>query len=100
MQLADIKKLTDLARIDMSEEEMIEIAKDFDSILAYVSQVQEASKLISEKKNTSEKNSEDYFSHNVMREDEVTNKPGEYTEKIIANMPEMQDEYLKVKQIL
>jgi aspartyl/glutamyl-tRNA(Asn/Gln) amidotransferase C subunit len=98
MQIEDVKKLADLARIDMSEEEMKGIAKDFDPILAYVSQVQEALKIsenISHKKKP-----EDYFLHNVGREDVVTNKRGEYTEKIISEMPDTQDGFLKVKQIL
>jgi len=107
MQLADVKKLADLARIDMSDEEMKGIAKNFDSILAYVGQVQEASKLISARQPASpaggdlvEKKSEDYFLHNVMREDIVTNNRGEYTEQIVEEMPDKQDGYLKVKQIL
>jgi len=100
MQLEDVKKLADLARIDMSEEEMQEIAKDFDPILAYVGQVQEASKLISERQDLEEKKPEDYFLHNVMREDVVTNNRAQFTDKIIAEMPDTQDGFLKVKQIL
>ena len=98
MQLEEIKKLADLARIDMSEEEMKEIAKDFDSILAYVGQVQEvSSRTVLEEES---KKPEDYFLHNVMREDVVTNKKGEYTEKILKDAPDTQDGFLKVKQIL
>jgi len=100
MQLEDVKKLADLARIDMSEEEMAEIAKDFDSILAYVGQVKEASKLISTRQGLAEKKSEDYFLHNIMREDVVTNNRGEYTEKIFKNAPDTENGFLKVKQIL
>lgn len=98
MQLEDIKKLADLARIDMSEEEMTGIAKDFEPILAYVGQVKEALEL---SENIShDKKPEDYFLHNVGREDIVTNKRGEYTEKIMNEMPDTQDGFLKVKQIL
>ena len=98
MQLADIKKLADLARIDMGEEEMIGIVKDFDAILAYVGQVQEVSKL----KNTQplHENPDNYFLQNVMREDLVTNIRGEFTEKILADAPDTQDGFLKVKQIM
>lgn len=96
MQLENIKKLADLARIDMSEEEMKEIAKSFDSILAYVGQVKE----VSADKDLEKKRPEDYFLHNVMRDDVVTNKRGEYTDKITAEMPDTQDGFLKVKQIL
>ncbi len=98
MKREDVKKLANLARIDMSDEEMEEIAKDFDAILAYVGQVKEVSRI----KNVEleSKNYDDYFLHNVMRDDVVTNKRGENRDKIIAEMPDTQDEYLKVKQIL
>ncbi len=97
MQIEDIKKLAILARIDLSDEEMIEIAKDFDPILAYVSQVQEVSKLNDLSVGSS---SNDFVLNNIMREDEVTNKSGEYTDKIINSMPETESGFLKVKQIL
>jgi len=107
MTLEEIKKLANLARIDMTESEMKEIAKDFDAILSYVGQVQEVSKLTSARQlahptggGLAEKKPEDYSLCNVMREDVVTNKRGEYSEKIIAEMPDTQDGYLKVKQIL
>lgn len=98
MKLEDVKKLADLARIDMSEEEMTIIAKDFDPILAYVGQVQEALKLNENIRDG--KQPEDYFLHNIMREDVVTNKRGEYTEKILADAPDTENGFLKVKQIL
>lgn len=93
MQLADIKKLADMARIDMSEQEMTEMAHDFDGILAYVGQVQEAVKL-------STIDDVKFSFTNVAREDVVTNVGGEYTDKIIAQFSDKDDGYLKVKQIL
>lgn len=96
MQIKDIKKLANLARIDMSEEEMKGITKNFDSILAYVGQVQN----LSAKQDLVDKKPEDYFLYNIMREDIVTNNRGEYTDRIIAEMPDTQDGFLKVKQIL
>src|SRR3989338_1753860 len=98
MQLEEIKKLANLARIDMTDEEMEGIAHDFDAILAYVSQVQEVSKLNNIQ--SLHDNPNNYFLQNVMREDVVTNKRGEYTEKILANAPDVQDGFLKVKQIM
>jgi len=96
MQLNDIKKLVNLARIDMTEDEMSEIGKDFDSILAYVGQVEN----LSTKDSVFDPKEEDYFLRNIMREDEVTNKRGEYTDKILGQAPNTQDGFLKVKQIL
>jgi len=98
MQLDDIKRLAELARIDMSEEEMNSLVKDFDSILAYVGQVQEVSKLYNIE--TLHENPDNYFLKNVMREDVVLNKEGEYKEKILANAPDTENGYLKVKQIM
>ncbi len=98
MQLEDIKKLANLARIDMSDEEMINIAKDFDPILAYVGQVQEVLKL--SENILSDKKPEDYFLHNITRDDIATNERGEYTENILADAPETENGFLKVKQIL
>jgi len=99
MQIEDVKKLANLARIDMSEDEMKEVAKDFDSILAYVGQVQEASKLVQDLTEKG-KRPEDHFLYNVMREDVTTNKSGEHTEKILKNAPETEDGFIKVKQIM
>jgi aspartyl/glutamyl-tRNA(Asn/Gln) amidotransferase C subunit len=98
MELADVQKLADLARIDMSEDEMKEVAKDFDSILAYVSQIQEFSK--SNNPELVDYNQDNYFLNNVMREDVATNTKDQYSEKIINEFPDKQDRYLKVKQIL
>jgi len=98
MQLEDVKKLASLARIDMNEEEMQEVAKDFDAILAYVGQVKE----VSSKQETFDDNQkpEDYFLYNIVREDIATNKTGEHTEKILDNSPDTESGFIKVKQIM
>jgi aspartyl-tRNA(Asn)/glutamyl-tRNA(Gln) amidotransferase subunit C len=92
MELEDIKKLAQMARLDMPEEEMIEMAHDFDPILKYVSHVQEVTE--------SQDSEPTYMVSNVMREDIVTNTPGFYTEKITEQMPDTEGGFLKVKQIL
>ncbi len=92
MQLEDIKKLAEMARIDMTDMELTEMANDFDPILAYVGQVQGIAELSDIKQAN--------LLENVMREDIVTNMAGEYTDKLIEQMPSSQDGFLKVKQIL
>lgn len=95
MKLEDVKKLAEMSRIDMDESQLESIAHDFDAILAYVGQVQEASKIASgaiDKK--------DLNLVNVMREDVATNEAGSYSEKLIAEMPDTENNFLKVKQIL
>lgn len=98
MKLQDVKKLADLARINMSDEEMESIAHDFDAILAYVDQVKEVSKL--NKIEALHENSDNYYLQNVIRDDVITNNSGEYNKKIISQMPDTKDGFLKVKQIL
>lgn len=92
MQLADVKKLAEMARIDMSEEELTEVAQEFDSILSYIGQIQEVSGL-------PEAEGQEVL-ENVVREDVATNTPLQYTSHIVAEMPDSQDGFLKVKQIL
>ena len=96
MDSKEIKKLADLARIDMSEEEMEGVAKDFQSILAYVGQVQEVSGEMID----NVKNKDDYFTRNVTREDVVTNDSKGNTDKILSNAPETEDGFIKVKKIM
>ena len=91
MLLDDIKKLAGMARVDMTDEELAPMASEFDPILAYVGQVQEV--VLSDTKVS-------YILENVMREDIVTNPAGTYTDAIIEQMPDSQDGFLKVKQIL
>ncbi len=93
MQLVDIKKLAEMARLDMSDTEMSEMARDFDGILEYVGHVQEAVKM-------SQIDDVTFSFTNVMREDIATNEALFYTDKIIAQFPDQEDGYLKVKQIL
>ena len=96
MKLEDMKKLAVMARIDMSDGELTEMASDFDAILAYVGQVQEIANTLE----TSTQSPEAYSLYNVMRDDVVTNPAGEYTAKLLEQMPDSQDGFLKVKQIL
>ncbi len=87
----DIQNLAQLARIEISENEAESLTGEIDSILAYVSQVQNIS-ADSEKK--------DLVLKNVMREDVVTNATGEFAENLLSLAPQREGNYLKVKKIL
>jgi aspartyl-tRNA(Asn)/glutamyl-tRNA(Gln) amidotransferase subunit C len=92
MNITDIEKLAILARLDISAEEKESLLKDFGSIMNYIAQIGEVSvpnDLVPE-----------YSLTNVMRADVVINEGGTYTEKLIAEMPDNEAGYLKVKQIL
>lgn len=92
MELKDVKKLSELARIDISDDEAKELLKDMDSILSYIGDIKEAA--------AAEVLPEVGALRNVMREDGESHKPGEYSKKILAEAPKTEKEYVKVKQIL
>ena len=97
MDIEIIKQLADKARVDMSEDEMKEIGDSFGPILSYVGNIKEVSGSIDEDALYQEVSDEPT---NILREDIVTNKTGEYTEKILKQAPSTENGYLKVKQIL
>jgi len=93
LEIKDIEKLAKLARIKLDEDEKARLLKEIDPILNYVAQIQEvSSKGDNAKKAGNVKN--------VMRDDEALNKTGQFTDVLIADMPESKDGFLKVKKIL
>jgi aspartyl-tRNA(Asn)/glutamyl-tRNA(Gln) amidotransferase subunit C len=89
----EIKKLAELARIEIKEEELAGLSKDMDSILAYLDQVKEMSGKTEEVIELGE-------NYNIWREDIEPNEPGEYSKELIAEFPNSKNGYLKVKKIL
>jgi aspartyl-tRNA(Asn)/glutamyl-tRNA(Gln) amidotransferase subunit C len=96
----EIKKLADLARIEMGEEEMQQLSGEMDAILGYVGQV----KSIVEEKDLE---SPPLVVRgglggviNIMREDKNPTESETYSKELIAEFPKSQDNYLKVKKIL
>jgi len=92
MELKDIEKLADLARIEMSQEEKTKILGDMDSILGFIDQIQEAKVDITERQAG--------LVRNIMREDENPHESGIYTEDILREVPKVRDGYVEVKKIL
>lgn len=89
----DIKKLSDLARINIKDSEMESLAKDMDSILGYVGQV---SSVVEGKKNSIELGEV----YNVFREDQDPNTSGKHSKDLLAEAPQTQGDFIKVKKIL
>ncbi len=94
MEIRDIEKLAKLARIELTDAEKVAFAHDLDSILGYVDQIREVA--------TDDKPAEVGGIFNVLREDEVQpdHETGQFTEKILAEAPAVQDGFVKVKKIL
>ena len=90
MEIKDIEKLAELAKIELNDIEKQGLLKDFDGILNYVKQIEsvQVEEIIPEYKNK-----------NVWREDIV--EPREFShEEIIKQFPDAQDNFVKVKKIL
>ncbi len=92
MKREDIKKLAGLSRIDISEQEEGELLADMEAILGYVSEIGEVA--------TEERPHEAGALRNVIREDKDPHAEGAYTEEILGEVPQTEDGYVKVKQIL
>lgn len=87
----DLDNLSKLARITLLEEEKSKMLLDIQSILGYVSEINNVdSKIIHEK--------ETLF--NVVREDLVTRESGSHSLDLLREAPEVEGKYLKVKQVL
>lgn len=89
----DVEHLATLARIELTDEEMLEVAEKLTPVLDYVSEI---SKVVTEE------NAEARVGElrNVMRADSVPNEGGQYTDAILKNAPRSQDGYFKVSQIM
>jgi len=89
----DVLKLADLAHISVAPADAATMAKEMDAILAYVDDVSKLSaNAATERKKPA--------LYNVVREDVVTNTPGQYTDAIVAQFPDRDGNALRVRKIL
>ena len=94
MKREDIEHLARLARIRLTEKEMTDLPDQLTSIMSYVSTVSEITA------DDAIEGPQVGARFNVFRQDEITNKPDEFTKDIIAEMPSAKGRYLSVKKIL
>jgi|JI10StandDraft_1071094.scaffolds.fasta_scaffold1789860_1 aspartyl/glutamyl-tRNA(Asn/Gln) amidotransferase C subunit len=87
----DLDTLSTLARIDIDTTEKQKTLHDVQSILQYVSEINDV-------QGDLEKGEEVLF--NVVRDDVVTREAGEMTDVILANAPATKDGYVEVMQVL
>lgn len=90
----DVLKLADLARIELSEQEVATFKEEINETLNYVEQLQEVD--VRQEEPTSQVTGLE----NVMRED-VLEDYGYKRDELLAHTPELTDEgYIKVKRVL
>ena len=93
LDIKDIEKLAKLARIELTNDQKQRLLKEVDPILDYVTQLKEVVSKIGEAKVVGEL-------RNVVRDDVNPTETSTNTKNIIADMPNSQDDYLKVEKIL
>lgn len=91
MDKENIKNLAELAKINLTDDEIESFSGDFKAILDYVSQIESVS-ISSEE--------ESFWTKNLMREDENPNSPGEHRENVISEVPHKEGDFVRVKKIL
>jgi aspartyl-tRNA(Asn)/glutamyl-tRNA(Gln) amidotransferase subunit C len=87
----DIRALANLARMEISDEEVARLEKELPGILDFVEQIQKAS---------TEAPAEEHSHRNVMREDTNPIESGLYTKKILDAAPAQEKDMVVVKQVL
>ncbi len=94
MTREEILHLASLARIRLTDGEIKDLEVELPKIIDYVSVVSDIA--------GEEIDSEPHVGarYNVLRKDEVTNEPGQFTEDLLKEMPDTQNGFLKVKKIL
>jgi len=94
MKKAEIEHLASLARIRLTEAELESFESELSSIMAYVSTV---SAIVADEVPNEPAVGAVY---NVLRKDEVSNEPNQFSKDILNEMPERDGRYLQVKKIL
>lgn len=89
----EIKKLANLARVNIEDQELESFSKDISNILDYVQEINNANINLNKEGRVGSV-------FNVIREDIVLNKGDEYTNKLLKNAKSTQERYIKVKKIL
>ncbi len=87
----DIRALANLARLEVSDEEVARLEKELPGILSFVEQIQKASV---------DAPAEDRSHRNVMREDSDPHESGLYTKKLLDAAPAKEKDRVVVKQVL
>jgi len=89
----EVKKLASLARISVADEELPTFVKEFDAILAYVSQLEKLDLPTGGERIVPPL-------RNVMLADGEPHETGLYTKKIALQFPAREGDALSVKQII
>lgn len=85
-----------LARIKFDSKEKEKLQKEFEAILDYISKLKEAG--VGEINDREASKTTDL--ENIVREDEDSHKPAEFSEDLLKGVPEIERGFVKVKHVL
>jgi len=92
----DVEKLALLARIKLDSKEKETLQKEFEAILDYISKLKEVDVSgIGDREASKTTELE-----NVMREDEKSHEPGEFSDDLLNAAPAVEEVFVKVKRVL
>ncbi|MEI8174758.1 MAG: Asp-tRNA(Asn)/Glu-tRNA(Gln) amidotransferase subunit GatC [bacterium] len=90
MEIKDVEKLAELAKIELSLDEKKNLLSDMEGILSYVKQIQEVNV---------EEIKVEYEHRNIWREDKIEER--DFSGDLIKEQfPDSQDGFVKVKKIM
>lgn len=92
MDIETVKNLANLSKISITDQEAESVAKDLAQVISYVDQIKNAPTLDVDMGKP--------ILHNNFREDTDALEAGFYTEVLLAEAPNKQDNYFKVPKIL
>ncbi len=94
ISIDEVKKLAELSRLEFDEAELAKMQGEINAILGYIEAVQKVPMPEGVSPNPH------LALENVMREDEGAHDAGAYTADIVAQFPDKEGDFLKVKKIL
>ncbi len=92
MDIETVKNLANLSKISITDQEAESVAKDLAQVLSYVDQIKNAP--------IGDVGTEKSLLNNNFREDTDPIETGFYTDVLLAEAPNKQDNYFKVPKIL
>lgn len=93
IEVKDIEKLAELARIKIDDSEKKELAKEMGSILTYIDQIKDATVDMDHTPKLG-------AVHNVFREDTVVTTSLEDRETLLKEAPDREGDFIAVKKII
>lgn len=93
MNTEDVKKLADLSRLELTDDQVREYQKDFEGILGYIDTLQSV--------DIGDVSQAFYGANtNYLRDDEQSYQTGEFSEDLLDAAPARDGDFIKVQKIL